>query len=193
MYKYCTKLYIKNKKISDHINNNLFIHMNEFPTQLKEGIWLTQKINLFIHSNIAAKNDLFGLKFDITLKNDLFELNFGSLYHESINSPFLLWKAYLDILCKIVFNVLYRFIFPLIVSGIGVNCRNVTVSSSTSCSSLKIIKARVIFFRELVVFCKKLSEISCDNFDPSFTIDDFKKYKNGEDYFSKYLDIKRNE
>ena len=143
MCRYCTKLYIKNKKISDHINNNLFVHMNEFPTQLKEGIWVTQKINLFVHSNIAAKNDLF-------------ELNFGSLYHESINSPFLLWKAYLDILCKIVFNVSYRFIFPLIVSSIGVNCRNFTVSSSTNCSNLKIIKARVIFFRELVVFCRKI-------------------------------------
>ena len=156
MCRYCTKLYIKNKKISDHINNNLSVHMNEFPTQLKEGIWVTQKINLFVHSNIAAKNDLFGLKFDVTLKNDLFELNFGSLYHESINSPFLLWKAYLDILCKIVFNVSYRFIFPLIVSSIGVNCRNFTVSSSTNCSNLKIIKARVIFFRELVVFCRKI-------------------------------------
>ena len=73
--------------------------MNEFLTQLKEGIWVTQKINLFVHSNIAAKNDLFGLKFDITLKNDLFELNFGSLYRESIHSPFLLWKTNLDILC----------------------------------------------------------------------------------------------
>ena len=99
MCRYCTKLCIKNKKISYNINNNSFVHMNEFLTQLKEGIWVTQKINLFVHSNIAAKNDLFGLKFDITLKNDLFELNFGLLYRESIHSPFLLWKANLDILC----------------------------------------------------------------------------------------------
>ena len=59
MCRYCTKLYIKNKKISDQVNNNLFVHMNEFPTQLKERIWVTQKKNLFVHSNIAAKNDLF--------------------------------------------------------------------------------------------------------------------------------------
>ena len=32
---YCTKLCIKNKKISVHINNNLFVHINEFPNQLK--------------------------------------------------------------------------------------------------------------------------------------------------------------
>ena len=63
---------IKNTKITDHINNNLFVHMNEFSNQLKKGIWVTQKINLFVHSNIAAENDLLGLKFNITLENDPF-------------------------------------------------------------------------------------------------------------------------
>ena len=154
MCRYCTKLYIKNKKISDQVNNNLFVHINEFPTQLKEGIWVTQKKNLFVHSNIAAKNDLFWLKFDITFKNDLFGLNFGSLYHESINSHFLLWKAYLDILCRIVFSVSHRFNFLLIVSGIDANCRGFTVCSSTNCSNLKINKVKAIFFREFVFSAK---------------------------------------
>ena len=58
---------------------------------------------------------------------------------------------------------------------------------------MKISKVRAIFFRELVAFCKKLCEVSCDNFDPNFIIDVFKKYKKGENYFSEYLGLERNE
>ena len=72
---YCNDLCIKNKKISDHINNNLFVHINEFPNQLKQGIILTQKVSLFVHTNTVVKND---------------RPNFGLLYYESINSLFML-------------------------------------------------------------------------------------------------------
>ena len=124
---------------------------------------MARRINLFVHTNIAAINDPFGL-------------NFGSLYYESINSPFLLWKAYLGILCRIVFNVSQRFVLPLIVTGIDAKCRDFTVCTSKNCLNLKISKVRATFFRELVAFCKKLPEVSCDNFDPNFIIDVFKKY-----------------
>ena len=173
---YCTKLCIKNKKISDHINNNLFVHTNEFPNQLKQGIVMTQKVPLFVNTNIVVKND---------------RLNFGGLYYESINSPFMLWKFYLDILCWIVFNVSHRFIFPLLMSGVDLNCRDFVICTSTNYSSLKKSKVKAIFFRELVLFCKKLSEFCCDNVDSYFIIDVFKRCKRGEDYFSAYLDIDR--
>ena len=75
---YFTKLCIKNKKISDHINNNLFVHINEFSNQLKQGIIMTQKVPLLVdtkHANIFMSND---------------RLNFGSLWCESIDSSFML-------------------------------------------------------------------------------------------------------
>ena len=158
----------------------MFVEINQFPIQLSPGVAAARRINLFVHTNIAATNDLFGL-------------NFGSLYCESISSPFLLWKGYLDILCRIVFNVFQRFVLPLIVTGIDANCRDFTVCTSKNSLNLNISKVRTIFFRELVVFCKKLSQVSCDNFGPKFITDVFKKYKKGEDYFSKHLDIERNE
>ena len=65
--------------------------------------------------------------------------------------------------------------------------------TSKNCLNLKISKVRTIVLRELVVFWKKLSEVSCDNFDPKFIIDIFKKCKKGEDYFSKHLDFEGNE
>ena len=66
-------------------------------------------------------------------------------------------------------------------TGIDANCRDFTVCTPKKCLNLKISKVRATFFGELVVFCKKLSEVSCDNFDPKFIIDVFKKYKKGED------------
>ena len=56
MCRCCTKLCIKNKKISDHINNNLFVHMDEFPEQLKKGFSLTQEVPLSVHTNVVMKN-----------------------------------------------------------------------------------------------------------------------------------------
>ena len=89
MCEYCTKLCLT-KKISDHISNNLFVHINEFLNQLKQGFILTQKVPLFVHTNIVMKNG---------------RSNFGGLYYESISSPFMLWKFYLDIISRTVFNV----------------------------------------------------------------------------------------
>ena len=175
---YCTKLYIKKIYISDHINNNLFVNINECPNQLKQGIIMTQKVPLFAHTNIVMKND---------------KSNLGGMYYQSINSSFMLWKFYLDILCRIVFNVSHRFIFPLLMSGIDLNCGEFTVYTSTNCSNLKKSNVKAIFFRELVLFCKKLSEFCCDYVDSYFIIDVFQRYKRGEDYFSAYLNIERNE
>ena len=89
----------------------MFVEINQFPIWLSPGDVAARKINLFVHTNIAAINDLFGL-------------NFGSLYCESISSPFLLWKGYFDILCRIVFNVSQRFVLPLTGTGIDANCRD---------------------------------------------------------------------
>ena len=71
MCRYCSKLYIKNKKISDHINNNLFVPICDFPRQFKRGFTLTYKIPLHVHTNIVMKND---------------RLYFKILYHKSIDS-----------------------------------------------------------------------------------------------------------
>ena len=139
---------------------------------------MTQKVAIFVHTNIVMKND---------------EPSFGGLYYESKNSLIMLWKFYLDILCRIVFNVSNRFIFPLLMSGIDLDCTDFTVCTFTNCSSLKKRKVKAIFFRELVLFCKTLSKFCCNNVDSCFIIDVFKRYKRGEDYFSAYLDIERSE
>ena len=177
---YCTKLYIKNKKVPNHINNNLFVPICDFPCQFKQGFTLTYKIPLYVHINIVIKND---------------RLYFRILLSESINSSLMLKKLYLDILSWIVFNVSHKFILPLLMSGsTDVNfCTNYTGCTYKNCLRLRKNKIEEIFFRELVESHKKLSEFCCDNVDPCFVIDVFKRYRKGVDFFSEYLDIERNE
>ena len=88
----------KHRGISDYINENLYIQLNEnIPSQLCQGIVLAENIPLFVHTNVSRKRQG-------TLD---WNYNFGTLFYESINSPFLLWKFYLEIVSGILFNVAY--------------------------------------------------------------------------------------
>ena len=168
----------------------MFVHISEFPNELRQGFILSQKVPLFVHTNIVVKNDRpLPIHTNIAMKNE--RSNFGGIHYESINSPFMLWKFYLDILSRVVFNVSHEFIFPLLMSGIDSNCWDFTVRTSKSCSHLKKSKIKAIFFRELVEFCENLSEFCCDNVDLCFIIDVFKKYEKGVDFFSTFLEIER--
>lgn len=80
-------------------------------------------------------------------------------------------------LCRIVFNVSHRFVFPQLESGVNLDCRKHTICTSKNCSNLKIYKAIAMFYRELVVLCKYLCKATCSTFDPYFIIDVFKEYK----------------
>ena len=131
MCRYCSKLYIQNKKISDHINNNLFVPICDFPRQFKRGFSLTYKIPLHVHTNTVMKNDRWYFKI---------------LYHKGIDSSLKLWKLYLDILSRVVYNVSYKFIFSLLLSG--------STDMNSCCTNknciLKKNMVEEIFFRELI-------------------------------------------
>ena len=108
MCNFCTKSYVSNKKISDHINKTLFVPTEEFHTSIREGIVLAEKIYIFAHTNVFIDmDDPFGRS-----------ANFGSLYYESISSPFLLWKMYLDTICRIASNVSEKFLLLMFISSV---------------------------------------------------------------------------
>ena len=167
MCTFCTKMYIKHKTISNHINGKLHVEIEKYvPIQLQFGIIVAKNVNLFVHANVTSRKKVFGAG-----------ANFGTLFYESINSPFLLWKLHLDILCRIVFNVSQKFVLPLLLTGIEVNFRNYTYCTSSNCFNLKITKIKVLFFRELVNLCKQLAEFSRLNVNPYFIIDAYKTRK----------------
>ena len=56
MCNFYTMMYIKHRKISDYINENLYIQLNgNIPSQLRQGIVLAENIPLFVHINISRK------------------------------------------------------------------------------------------------------------------------------------------
>ena len=118
-------------------------------------------------------------------------INFGSLFYENMNSPFMLWKLYLNILCQIVFNVCDKSVLPVVLSGVTGDCRKYTACTSKNCPNMKLNKIKAIFFGEIVCFCETLAEFLSLSVNSQFIIDVFNTCKRGEDFFTKYLEIER--
>ena len=78
---------------TDYVNDKLYVPIALFPQLLQEGIVLMEKIYFFVHFHSA-----------FNVKRKQIVNNFGVLYYESISSPFLLCKTYLEILCTTVYN-----------------------------------------------------------------------------------------
>ena len=119
--------------------------------------------------------------------------NFGSLYYESISSPFLLWKMYLDTLCRIVVNVSEKFLLPVLLSSVRGSCRSLTTCTSENCPSLKSKAIKAVSYKRLVEFCLYLVRSSCKNVSSNFIRDVYNSYKRGRDFFSCFLEFDRNE
>ena len=87
MCMFCTKIYAKNKKIIEQINKKLFVEIDKcISMQLQFGVAAAKDINLFVHTNVCDKKHMFD-----------WYINFGILFNESMKSPFMIWKFYLDI------------------------------------------------------------------------------------------------
>ena len=90
----CTKICLRNRKLSSLIEKNQTIDILDFfLVQLSYGIISGGHLHLFVHSSVMDRQKLLA-------DNS----NFGILFYEFINSPFMLWKFFLDILPRIVFN-----------------------------------------------------------------------------------------
>ena len=182
MCNFCTKSYVLNKKISDHISKTLFVPIEEFHPSIRERIVLAEKIYMFAHTVFIDKDDPFGRS-----------ANFGSLYYESISSPFPLWKMYLDSICRIAFNVSEKFLLLIFISIVWDNRRTATACTKENCSGLKRKVIKTYFYKRVVEFCLCISIDSCKNVNHSFIHNLYRTYKKNGDFFSCFLDIDRNE
>ena len=159
--------------------DGLCLNISEFPYEITRGIVSANKIYLFANTNAYCR------------KNHPFETNLGLLYYESVNSPFLLWKFYLDILSCVVFNQSNKHVLLMLLSDNETNCRKFTLCNKKSSSGMRKVRIKTIFYKELVSFCKTLCELSCSNIDPFFVTYAFKKYERGVYFLSSYLEIER--
>ena len=178
MCRYCTKSYIASKKISDHINKKLYIQTEKFIPSLQGEIDRCEKINIDVHTNIFLdKDDPPGVIF----------------HYESISSPFLIWKMYLDIFCTIAFNVSEKFLLSVFISSVRGFCRNFTICTNKICPGLKTKVIKVMFYKTVVEFCLYLSCASCELVNSDFTHNVYKTYQKERDLLNCFLEFGRNE
>ena len=161
MCHYCTKSYIASKKISDHINKKLYIKIEKFKSSLQGEIDRFGKINIDVHANIFLDKD---------------DLPCVIFHSESISSPFLIWKMYLDIFCTIAFNVSEKFLLSVFTSSVRGFCRNFTICTNET----------------VVEYCLYLSCASCELVNSDF-IDVYKDIPKERDFFHCFLEFGRNE
>ena len=90
---FCTKLQIKDKKVTKKINKKLtFDARKMFPANLYYGVISNGAISLFVHVEFVPDR-----------QRPCSKNNYGVLYYEVISS-LLLFKTYLDILGKIILS-----------------------------------------------------------------------------------------
>ena len=94
MYLFCTKVYLRNKKIYDTIEKKLTITvLNHFPVELSDGVITEGSINLFVHCSISDRQKLYG-------SNG----NFGTLFYEVILARLVFTCCDKHCTCLVVWN-----------------------------------------------------------------------------------------
>ena len=156
---FCTKTYLKDKKVIKAICETLKVNCFDcLPPALTDGVIIRGDVNLFVHSSSSHdRQKLYNPN------------NFGTLFYEVISSPLLLWKFYLDILTRLVFNYCDKFILPGVMSGFDTNeCRHANVCSIYNCFCFKKVKLRDVVFLHAVKLSKRVAIHSNLFVDESF-------------------------
>ena len=110
-----TRFHVRERLFSDFLNQKLKFSKSYFPCNFVHDVFLNQ-ISLFIHYHgiIYANTDkdfenIYG--------------NFGVLYYEEVGRPFLLYKFYLEILCRVIFNKFFTKVMPIMFNDFDLNVK----------------------------------------------------------------------
>ena len=172
---------MKNKKLSASIEKNLTVDVLDFfPVHLSYGIISGGHAHLFVHSRLVDRQ-----------KKPAYNSNFVTLFYEVINSSFMLWKFYLDILARVVSNYCDKRIVSALSSDLENNCRKLTVCNSRTCFNKKRNLIKNVVFETTLIFSKKLAKYSCRSVDPCFISNVCNNYKRGVDFRNQHLEIER--
>ena len=121
--------------------------------------------------------------------------NFGVIYYGSVNSPFVLYKIYLEILCRVIFNSLLKKILPLILVDFDrkrvSRFRGHSYCSGNDFLSFRRKKIISIFIKEPAIFSLYVLQITNESTYVDFMKQTFETYKKPEDYYARSLDIER--
>ena len=94
---FCTRFHVRERALYDFLSQKLVFLPDFFPNAITEDIILENDVFLFAHYHRIIYSS----------RDRNFENNYGSfgvLYYKCINSAFVLYKFYLEMLCRIIFN-----------------------------------------------------------------------------------------
>ena len=164
-------LRMQNVKINNYIRKKFCIKTCFFPMLLRRSILYAPDIRLFV--SIRSGRDR---------QRPYCEHNFGVLFYEEISSPFLLFKFYLDILGRIIFNVCDKHLLPIMLN-------NQYLSARKNYSARKKIKEDIYIFA--VKFIQRHVVSTCQVVNPHMFIYFFEKYEPVLNYYNLYLSVDR--
>lgn len=183
---FCTRFYVKEKALSDFLNVTLLVHPDFFPDAITKDVLLTTVEPLFVHYHDIVHSN----KHKDILKNHNKNIRF--FYCNYVSNSFMLYKFYLEILCRIIFNNIDKKVLPKLKSDFDANnsysCRQVTICDKKICSSVKKNKITYV----VMLLCLDIVESSKSSTDTSFIKHIFEVHKKGVDYSSQNIDIDNN-
>ena len=104
----------------------------------------------------------------------------------------MLYKFYLEILCRIIFNNIEKKVLPKLKSDFDTNnsysCRQVTICDKKNCYSVKKNKITYV----VMLLCLDIVESNKSCIDTSFIKHIFEVHKKDVDYSSQNIDIDNN-
>ena len=89
------------------------------------------------------------------------------MYYECINSPFILYKTYLELLCRVIYNTDKKILAGFL-SEIKGDCGNLSFCNQKTCIATKKNKVSFIVLKETTNFCLQIMNICVKYIDADF-------------------------
>lgn len=94
---FCTRFHVRERPLSGFANKKMVLSSSFFPGAFTEIISLENDVPLFVHYHHIIYSSR-----DKNFENNYG--NFGVIYYESVNSSFMVYKFYLEMICRVIFN-----------------------------------------------------------------------------------------
>ena len=172
--KTCSRLYVGHRKLSDLIYDKLYINSEYIPIRLLrkkmwQWEWILGEVRL-IKNEISHEEWLRTEKVYLYLHTMCYPTTLSNKYTKKFTSPYWVLKAYMDVLCRTIFNRFHKLLLPLLLYGVRTK-----------------IDVERIYYEELIILCKKICALSSYSCNPNFFIHIFDNYKKGIGFFFTYF------
>ena len=144
---------------------------------MRSSVLYVSEVHLFIHTNFSKDP-----------QRPYSKNNFGVLYYEVVSSPFLLFKSYLDIIDRVIFNLCEKNLLPVLMKDRKKMYRRPYKNYSRNKKVNKLKENVFLFACKLI---KWLTIVTCQRANPNVFIEVFKNYKPNIDYRNPHLSIDR--